>query len=331
MADYKMQFIQQTEIRLASVLDHEDLDKTIDVITGILKDYDVSQAETDLIPYPAVNEMLLKRYCGCLSVGGKSEKTIAHYRRTAQKLAAAVNKNFTDMGVYDIRLFLAMEKERGVSYRTLENTRANLSAFFQWLLQEDHITKNPCMNIPPIKYPDKVRMPFSPVEIDKLRRACRNTRERALIETLLATGVRVSELTDLEVSDINFPNMSVHVRHGKGAKERTVFMNDLAREYIQKYLMGRGFIDSHLFMNYKKEPIAPGGVRDLLKELGKHAEVENVHPHRFRRTFATGLADRGMDIQEIRKLLGHTDINTTLKYVYTSEENTHASYIKYSA
>ena len=187
------------------------------------------------------------------------------------------------------------------------------------------------MNIAPIKYPDKVRLPFSTVEIDNLRHACRTTKERAIVEMLLATGVRVSELTGLLVNDVDLNSMSVHVTRGKGNKERTTYMNDLAKTHLQTYLAHRDNESQHLFLNNQKKPLSAGGVRHILKELGKRAGVSNVHPHRFRRTFATGLANRGMEIQEIKKLLGHSDINTTLEYVYTSDAKAHASYLKYSA
>jgi site-specific recombinase XerD len=275
--------------------------------------------------------MLLNNYCGCLLVGGKSEKTISQYRRTATKLAEFSGKTFLDIGVYDIRMFLGSERQRGVSNRTVENTRANLSAFFQWLLLEGHINKNPCMNIAPIKYADKVRLPFSSVEIDALRFACRTTKERAIVEVLISSGVRVSELTGLTVQDVNLGDLSVHVKNGKGGKERTVYINDLARTHLQAYLGERDLVESNLFLNKRREQLNAGGVRHILNEIGKRAGVDNVHPHRFRRTFATGMANRGMDIQEIRKLLGHSDINTTLQYVYTSDEKAHASYLRYSA
>ena len=329
MGDYKMEFMQETEIKLAFLGDERQ--KAVDVIAGILKDYDLSKSETDLIVYPEVNEKLLNRYCACLAIGGKSEKTIAQYRRTAERFAQVTNKIYTDIGVYDVRLFLGEEKQRGVSNRTLENTRANLSAFYQWLLQEDHITKNPLMSVQPIKYPDKIRLPFSTVEIDSLRLACRTLKERAIIEVLLATGIRVSELTDLRVDDLDFGSLSVRVRNGKGAKGRTVYMTDLARQHVRAYLMNRDVLDNYLFLNRTGAQLAPGGVRHILKELGKRAGVDNVHPHRFRRTFATGLANRGMDIQEIRTLLGHSNINTTMEYVYTSDEKAQASYMRYSA
>lgn len=330
MADYKMELIQQIEGEF-TFLKEEDRQKAVGIITQILKEYDVQKTVLDLAVCPDVNEKLLNRYTACLRIGGKSEKTIAQYRRTAIKLANASGKAYTEMGVYDIRLFLAESKQRGVSNTTLENTRANLSAFFQWLLQEDHITKNPCMNIQPIKCPDKVRYPFSAVEIDALRRACKSKKERAIIEVLLATGVRVSELTGLEMQDVNFNEMSLHVRHGKGAKERTVYMDDLARTHLEAYLRERDTYIGSIFLNEYKEPLNPGGVRHILKQLEKRAGVTNVHPHRFRRTFATRLAARGMEVQEIRKLLGHTNINTTMEYVYTSDEQAHASYLRFSA
>ena len=331
MSDYKLQFIKQVELELASVLGAEQFEITINAITRILNDYDVSQIGTDIVPYSNINEVLLNTYSGCLLIGGKSEKTIAQYRRTAIKLADFVSKPFPEMGVYDIRLFLAAEKQRGVSNRTLENTRANLSAFFQWMHQEEHISKNPCMNIKPIKYTDKVRLPFSTVEIDAIRMSCKTSKERAIIELLLSSGIRVSELTSLEIDDVNFNDMSIHVRKGKGSKERTVYMNDLARTHLKTYLMERGNLSRNLFVNVKKEVLNAGGVRHILKMIGSRAGVDNVHPHRFRRTFATGLASRGMDIQEIQKLLGHSNINTTLEYVFTSDEKAHASYLKYVA
>lgn len=331
MSDFRNEFVQAVEIKFTRIMDAETRELAIDALLAALNEYEIGKPETALVPHPQVNEMLLNKYCACLLIGGKSTKTIAQYRRTAEKLLSVIQRNYTDMGVSDLRLFLAYEKQRGVSNRTLENTRANLSAFFQWMHQEDIIAKNPCMNIQPIKYTDKVRLPFSQVEIDALRFACKTPKERALIEFLLATGVRVSELANMDVTDVDFNSLSVHVKHGKGAKERTVYMSDLARTHLQNYLLNRGVFGNCLFYNKKKERLNAGGIRHILNEIAKRAAVENVHPHRFRRTFATGLSNRGMELQEIQKLLGHSNINTTLEYVYTSDEKVHASYLKFTA
>lgn len=331
MDDYKERLIQTIGESLTETFDNDVVERVTNVIARALKDYDVTQAERALITYDSINETILNRFCGCLAIGGKSKLTIANYRRTAEKLCKTTQKDFTDMGVYDIRMFLAFEKERGIANRTLENTRANLSAFFQWMLKEEIISKNPCMNIPPIKYTDKVRLPFSALEIDALRHECKNNKERAIIELLLSSGVRVSELTNIKLSDIDFERLSVHITRGKGDKERTAYMSELARKHLIKYIQERNIQGEYLFYNKGKNVLRAGGVRDILNRIAKKANVENVHPHRFRRTFATELARRGMEVQEIQKLLGHSNINTTMEYVYTSDEQAHASYLKYSA
>ena len=331
MEDYRNVFLQTIEESLVGLISESQMMAVSDEITKALSGYDIIKRKTNIIPYKNINDAIIKRYCACLMIGGKSSKTIAQYKRTTDKMLEVVQKNYNDIGVYDIRLFLAYEKQRGVSNRTLENTRANLSAFFQWLTQEELINKNPCMNIKPIKYTDKVRLPLSNVEIDALRLACKNCKERAIIELLLSSGVRVSEMCNIKVSDINFNTLSVHITKGKGSKERTVYINELARTHIQKYLLSREEHGEYLFYNRQHAQLNEGGVRHILNELGKKASIDNVHPHRFRRTFASGLASRGMDIQEIRKLLGHSNINTTLEYVYTSDDAVHTSYLKYIA
>jgi site-specific recombinase XerD len=328
--DYRVQLLRDIKINLHDVLSDNVLEQSVDIITCLLKDYEVSQRCTDIVPYQDVNGTLLHTYCACLMIGGKSNKTIEQYKRTAEKLALTVNKTFNEISVFDIRMFLAVEKQRGVSNRTLEYTRANLSAFFQWLTKEEHISKNPCANIDPIKYNDKERFPFSVVEIDALRFACNTLKERAIVEMLLATGLRVSELSDLKLSDIDLNNLAVHVRHGKGDKARTVYMNDLARQHLLDYLTNRNVNTEYVFINKKKNKLNAGGIRYILKMIGKRANVSNVHPHRFRRTFATNLVNRGMDVQEVQKLMGHTNINTTMEYICVTDEKVHASYKQFT-
>lgn len=329
--DPRMKFIQGVEERLATIVAPELVQLISDEVTKELKGYILSEGSTELVVYDNLDERILNRYCACLMIDGKSEKTIAQYRRTIIKMVEMLNEHITNIGAYDIRLFLAYEKSRGVSSRTLENTRANISAFFQWLTLEEVIEKNPCKNIKPIKYTDKVRTPLSSVELDLLRSNCKNDKERAIVELLLASGIRVSELTDLTIADVNFNNLSIQIRHGKGNKARTAYINELAKVHLEKYLAGRKQHGEYLFYNKKSEPLHPGGVRAILNSIADRANVENVHPHRFRRTFASTLAARGMNIQEIQKLLGHTNVNTTMTYIYTSDAQVQVSYKQYCA
>lgn len=332
MSDGKMELLRSFESALIGRLADSQISEVSEVLVKCMADFDIEKSCRELAVYESANDKILKQYCACLFVDGKSEKTIYQYRRSCQKLAESIGKTFTEMGVYDIRFFLACEKDRGVSSRSVENTRANLSAFFQWMTKEDFIPKNPCMNINPIKYDDVVRKPFSDVEIDQLRGACRTLKERAIIELLLSSGIRVSELSDMKKSDINTSDLSVHVKCGKGGKGRVTYTTSVAMKHLLAYWNDRTEKDGDMaFYNQKHEALNPGGVRHILCKLAERAEVNNVHPHRFRRTFATGLASRGMDIQEIKTLLGHSSINTTMEYVYISDTKVSASYKKYIA
>lgn len=331
MADYKTQFISDVTEALTGQLDQRDIETVSDEMALALRDYELTKRITELVKYEGANEIILKRYKACLIIAGRSPKTIAAYERTVKKLFLALQKNYTDMTVSDLRYFLAYEKSRGVSNRTLENTRVQISSFFTWLLDEEIIQKNPCRSIAPIRFTKEIKLPFSTIEIDAIRSACKNKKERAIVEVLLSSGVRVSELCTIRIGDINFDTLTVIVKEGKGAKQRTVYINDLASKHLVEYLTTRNVDGDYLFYNKKKEPLNPGGVRHLLKVIEERAGITNVHPHRFRRTFATGMANRGMDIQEISKLLGHSNLDTTMAYVHISEEKIRTSYLKYTA
>lgn len=325
-SDYRQAFVDAVSESLISELTSEQIDFVTRKMLKALNDYEITKRCLDIIPYDDENQRIVKRYCACLVIDGKSDKTIACYRRAISVFLATVQKNIKDCGTYDIRYYLACEKERGVSNRTLENYRSYLSAFFQWLAAEEIIDKNPCAKIKTIKYTDEVRKPFSSTEIDRLRSACTGSKQRALVEFLLSSGVRVNELTTMAISDIDFSSYTVHVREGKGGKERITYINDVAAMHLQQYLSDRTEDGPYLFYSKNHEPLTSSGVRFILRELGKKASVEDVHPHRFRRTFATGLATRGMQVQEVQKLLGHSDVNTTLEYVCTDDDKVKTSY-----
>ena len=156
-------------------------------------------------------------------------------------------------------------------------------------------------------------------------------KERAIIEMLISTGVRVNELASMEVDDINFDELSVHVVHGKGAKERMTYTTAVSAKYVLDYLNNRKEESKVLFCNKNHDVIGTGGIRYILNQIATMANVKNCHPHRFRRTFATSLAKRGMEIQEIKKLLGHSSIDTTMTYIVMNDKKTQAEYSKYIA
>lgn len=330
MADMRMNLVKSLENILLDYLEPDEINEVSDKMIIMLGDCEITKSNSGNEAKCMSNENIISLYRGGMTVDGKSANTIYQYIRIINKLCEFVKKPITEMSVYDIRYFLASEKERGVSERSVENFRSYLSSFFTWLINEEIIQKNPMRNIKPITYKDEVKKPFTEVEIDKLRSACRTTKERAIIEMLLATGVRVSELTHMEVSDIMPSEFKVYVKHGKGGNSRITYVTPVALEHLNKYLNERPEKDgTALFYNKNHEVLRPGGIRYILHEIAKRSGVTNTYPHNFRKFFACTLSKRGMDIHEIQKLMGHKKITTTLCYIYTEDEQVKASYRKY--
>ena len=219
-------------------------------------------------------------------------------------------------------------KDRGLSDRTLEGIRSVFSSYFGWLQKEGLITKNPCANLGPIKYMKKVRLPFSDVELHKIKEACKSKRDLAIVYFLLSTGCRISEVCALNRDSIDFDKKECVVL-GKGNKERKVYIDNVTAMILQRYLDERTDASEALFAGKGTDRMKPGGMRKLLNGIADRAGVENVHPHRFRRTLATNLINRGMTIQEVANILGHENINTTMTYVFVDQANVHNSYERY--
>lgn len=324
--DLRNEFIDQVKL---SMMDRNDSDLIVSRVAVILERYELSERVTDLVPAEDENMEMIKLYASALVIDGKAKSTIAQYVRELKCFSSVIGKkDLKTVGAFDVRNYLAKKKMGGVSNRTLENARAIISAFFGWMAAEEIIQKNPCVTIKPVKYQDEIRHPFSVVELDRLRGSCRTIKERCMIEFLLATGVRVAEFCDLDISDVDLISGRIRIRNGKGGKERYTYMNDLAKEHLVKYLDGRDI--GPLFLTRSGKRYEPGGVRFVLRTLGKKAGIDDVHPHRFRRTFATTLAARGMQQQEIQKLMGHSNINTTMIYVTLSEMEMQMAYKKFA-
>lgn len=329
----KDNFLRDLELNLSTKFNPETRERVMQCVIASLKDYEVEKKSTDIVVYYTdANERILKRYIACLRIDGKSENTIKQYLNTLLKLSEAVSKPLTDVTTFEIRYFLGTIKERGCKNQYIENQRANISAFYGWLFSEDMISKNPCEKINPIKVEDVIRLPFSAVEIDRMRASCKSIKNRAMVEMLLSTGLRCEELINLKVSDVDLQHKTVMVRSGKGGKDRVTFMSDIAVEYLRKYLNSRKHDSEYVINNRRSDaPISTDAVRRALKKIGNASNIDDVHPHRFRRTFATELYRRGMDIYSIGKLMGHSNIATTKRYIYTANEQLQADYTKYSA
>jgi len=199
---------------------------------------------------------------------------------------------------------------------------------FGWLWKEGLIVSNPCGNLEPIKCPKMVKKAFSPAELERIKEACgNNLRDKAVVCFLLATGCRIEETTLLNRNDIDLVNKEITV-FGKGAKERTVYLDEIAASVLQRYFASRKDDSPALFPGRGSKRMTTGGLRAMLKRIEDKCGVENIHPHRFRRTLATILKKKGMPIEEISIILGHEDIRTTMKYICIDKTDIKHNYLR---
>lgn len=327
----KEQFIQAIKTKLAYIVDADTAEKVVDIVTLELKDYDLAKRSTELVPYDDENQKVIKSFLGCLMVEGKSKGTIRQYKYSLKWLFEFLgNRKYSEITTADIMAWLAHLKLSGAKSTSVRNQRSNVSPFFTWLYNNRMIERNPIDPIKPIKVPSEEKRAFTSEEIDTIRSICKNPYERALVETLLSSGLRINELANLKTQDVDFDKLTVHVKNGKGGKDRTVFITPVAKKYILQYLSWNKHKSEYVFTTRLDGKYCTNGFGYTMREMSKICGI-HIHPHRFRRTLATDLARKGMPIQEIQKLLGHSKISTTQTYIETRLEKVEASYRQYVA
>lgn len=297
-------------------------------LTALFRKYDVSESCKELAVCDDSNERIINTYIASMRLEGRSEKTLKQYYDALTKLLDEIPKNIKDIKTNDIRYHLAhYQSTHKVSNATVNNKRKFLSAFFVWATKEEIIDRNPMLKINSIKEKYVTKKPFSDIELAKIRDVLKNDREKALVEFLLSTGCRVSEVAGLKVEDVNFRDGECVVC-GKGNKERTVYINNKAMYYLERYLPDKMDASRPLFLNGWGKSMAKGNIEQLMRDIGKRAGVSKVHPHRFRRTMATNAMKRGMPVQYIQVILGHSKLDTTMIYCIYDKEMVKAEYLK---
>lgn len=294
-----------------------------DALGNVLTDYDVEQVSA-----AKVNTDLLKLFINAKTVEGKSPKTTARYEYVLEKAIFGIGKPIENITVNDIRTWFSAEKDRGISDRSLDGARSVCSSFFGWLFRESLIKQNPMNNFSKIKYRKEIRLPFSNVEMERIKRSCKNTRDLTIVHFLRSTGCRIGEVERLNRCDIDVERHCGTVI-GKGDKPRKIYFDDITAECLKEYLGSRTDSDSALFVGRGTSRVTQQAIRKMLTKIGTDANVENVHPHRFRRTLATHLAELGMPVQQIAAILGHENINTTMKYITVNDTMVEGDYRRY--
>lgn len=283
-------------------------------IIKIMREYDVQTAQVyDRSNLPRRVEAFLaaKRIDGC------RPKTIKGYRERLKLFMTQCSKPVQQITTDDLREYLAyLADERHLMDNSVQAHINTLRSFFSWLVDEDNIRKSPMRKIKSLKI-DKLRSrhPLTAEQLELVRDGCRGYKEKALVEFLVSSGCRVSEVAGLRVDDIDWRDRKCKVI-GKGNKERTVYFSVRAKLMLQLYIAERRGGEA-LFASSRApyEPLTDRGIEKMISKLGKRIGMERpLYPHLMRHTFASHALNCGMELTIIQHLLGHSDPKTTLIY-----------------
>lgn len=291
----------------------------------------LSEAET--LGESTSNQDYLQLFLDAKKIEGCSERTLQYYRVTIEKLLYKIEVPIRKISTEQIRTYLSeYQQVNNCSKVTVDNVRRNISSFFSWLEEEDYILKSPMRRIHKIKTKQQVKEIISDEAIERLRDSCCCPRDLAMIDLLYSTGIRVGELVNLNIDDINFEARECVV-FGKGDKERRVYFDAKAKLHLQDYLESRNDDNPALFvtLDAPHARLKISGVEIRIRELGRRLNLNKIHPHKFRRTMATRAIDKGMPIEQVQKILGHSQIDTTMQYAIVNQNNVKSSHQRYIA
>ena len=288
-------------------------------------------AENEVTKIDISNDEFLKMFLAAKRIEGCSDRTINYYEATVAHLLSQIEVNVRKITTEEIREYLSdYQKRNNCSNVTIDNIRRNISSFFSWLEEEDYILKSPMRRIHKIRTKTVVKNVISDEEIEKLRDNCGEKRDLAIIDLLYSTGIRVGELVNLNIDDIDFEGRECVV-YGKGDKERQVYFDAKAKIHLKEYIESRTNRNKALFVTLDApyDRLKISGVEIRLRKLGRRLHLARIHPHKFRRSMATRAIDKGMPIEQVQKILGHSQIDTTMQYAMVNQSNVKTAHQKY--
>lgn len=306
---------------MKSVLTPEQMDTLSKKLTNMV----------EALKETSTNDELLKLFETAKKVEGCSMKSMKYYMYILNTFFEKISKACKDITTDDIRNYLDnYSTNSNTSKVSMDNIRRVLSSFFSWLEQEDYIRKNPVKRIHKIKTLKVIKQAYSDENIETLKDSCNSLRDKVIIELLSSTGIRVGELVTLNRDSIDFENKQCVVL-GKGGKQRQVYFDSKTKLHLQNYLSFRIDDNEALFVSMFKpfNRLQISGVEIMLRKLDAKTNIKKVHPHRFRRTLATKAIDKGMPVEQVQILLGHTKIDTTMHYAIVNQNNVKNSYRRY--
>ena len=326
----KNEFITEITQQMLPYLDNMELEQLQKVLKVTFANYEIVKSEK-IENQNLSNFNFMELFLAAKRVEGCSEKTLKYYQATIETMLTTINKAVKHIITDDLRDYLTNHQaERNSSRVTIDNIRRILSSFFAWLEDEDYIVKSPVRRIHKVKTGTNIKETYTDETLELMRDRCTELRDLAMIDILASTGMRVGEMVLLNREDINFTERECVV-FGKGDKERIVYFDARTKIHLQNYLESRRDFNPALFVSLKAphERLQISGVEQRLRNFGRKLNIPKVHPHKFRRTLATMAIDKGMPIEQLQRLLGHSRIDTTLQYAMVKQSNVKIAHRKF--
>lgn len=325
-------FAKEFMVKLDGKISESDMATILQELQVFTSGYDIQKKETSLTAYEPQIPECYKAYMVSKKIEGLSKETLKTYDLYLKDFLLYIRKPVREITANDIRIYLfSYQRENGVSNRTMDGRRLVINTFLEWLRTERYIDWNPCSQIHPIKYESKPREPLTGIELELVRDACRTYREKAIIEVFYSTGCRVSEMVNLSKSDVDFVKGEVKL-FGKGAKHRISYINARAEVSLKKYLFSRRDENPALFVSDRKphDRLKKTAIEKVVREIGERSGIgRRVFPHLIRHTTATDALERGMNVAEVQKILGHEKLDTTMIYAKVCQENVKHDHRRY--
>lgn len=338
MSDIKEDLINKITTQLVNEIGINSTEKLKNILALEFDKVEIINKEVALTVSPDERISIIKEFLACKKIAGLTDRSLRAYFDELVRFFKQINKNVKDVTTNDIRIYLAIS-QKTASNVTVDNRRRYLNTFFEWCLTEEKIQKNPVRRIEKVKVVKKEKEAFSQMEIEIMRNYLNTHKPRtkqeyrketqlrniAIFETLLSTGLRCTELSNIKKAQVEKGEDEIIVL-GKGQKERKVYLNPKSKLAIENYIKQRKDNNEYLFithgMNSKPQinRIGTCTIEEMIRKSGKHCNIE-AYPHKFRRTTATNAVKKGMPIEQVQKLLGHSSLNTTQIYVQVSNDD----------
>lgn len=331
MENFANEFVSKLDGKISD----EALRTVLQELQVFASNYDINQRETHVVPYQSNVPDCYRVYMVAKKIEGISPESMKTYNFYLTDFFEHINRPFEQVTTNDIRIYLyETQKRTGISNRTLDGKRLVINTFMDWCWKEGYIPNNPCASIKPIKFEEKPREPLSNMELEIVRDACENYRDKAMIELFYSTGCRLSEMVNLKISDIDFTSKEVHL-FGKGSKHRTSYLNAKAEYMLKKYFeleRPKDSISDSVFVIFRKpyNGMHKGSIYARVKAIQKRSRIErSLFPHLLRHTMATDALNRGMNVAEVKKILGHEKLDTTMIYAKISHDSVKFNHKRY--